>query len=68
MLINHHGLSPMDPNARKYLEGEMQAYFFGSGSDTPDGFTPQRVNIEVESRTRSIASIAESYSWETSQG
>jgi hypothetical protein len=34
----------------------------------PDGFTPQRVNIEVESRTRSIASIAESYSWETSQG
>ena len=34
----------------------------------PDGFTPQRVNIEVESRTRSIASIAESYSWITSQG
>jgi cell division protein FtsB len=34
----------------------------------PDGFTPERVNIEVESRTRSIASIAESYSWETSQG
>ena len=34
----------------------------------PDGFTPQRVNIEVQSRTRSIASIAESYSWATSQG
>ncbi|MCK5326056.1 MAG: hypothetical protein KAJ57_08605 [Woeseiaceae bacterium] len=34
----------------------------------PDGFTPQRVNIEVQSRTRSIASIARSYSWATSQG
>lgn len=34
----------------------------------PDGFTPQRVNIEVESRTRSIASIAESFSWTTGQG
>jgi hypothetical protein len=34
----------------------------------PDGFTPHRVNIEVQSRTRSIASIAESYSWATSQG
>lgn len=34
----------------------------------PDGFTPQRVNVEVQSRTRSIASIAESFSWATSQG
>jgi hypothetical protein len=34
----------------------------------PDGFTPQRVIIEVQSRTRSITSIAESYSWATSQG
>jgi len=34
----------------------------------PDGFTPQRVNIEVQSRTRSIASIEESFSWDTSQG
>ena len=34
----------------------------------PDGFTPERVNIEVRSRTRSIASIKESFSWSTSQG
>jgi hypothetical protein len=34
----------------------------------PDGFTPQRVTIEVQSRTRSVASIAESFSWATSQG
>lgn len=34
----------------------------------PDGFTPERVNIEVRSRTRSIASIEESFSWTTSPG
>jgi hypothetical protein len=34
----------------------------------PDGFTPQRVNVEVQSRTRSISSIEESFTWATSQG
>ena len=34
----------------------------------PDGFTPERVNIEVRSRTRSIASIEQSFSWPSSQG
>jgi cell division protein FtsB len=34
----------------------------------PDGFTPQRVNVEVQSKTRSISSIEESFSWATSQG
>lgn len=34
----------------------------------PDGFTPQRVTVQVESRTRSIASIEESFSWLNSQG
>ncbi len=34
----------------------------------PDGFTPERIRIEVRSRTRSIASIEESYSWTTSPG
>ena len=34
----------------------------------PDGFTPHQVNIEVQSRTRSIASIVESYPWATSRG
>ena len=34
----------------------------------PDGFTPQRVKVEVESRTRSISSIEESFAWTTSQG
>jgi cell division protein FtsB len=34
----------------------------------PDGFTPQRVKVEVESRTRSISSIEESFAWTMSQG
>jgi len=34
----------------------------------PDGFTPERITIEVRSKTRSISSIEESYSWTTSLG
>jgi hypothetical protein len=34
----------------------------------PDGFTPERINIEVRSKTRSIESIEESYAWATSPG
>ncbi len=34
----------------------------------PDGFTPERITVEVRSRTRSIASIEESFAWATSQG
>ena len=34
----------------------------------PDGFTPQRIHVEVRSRTRSIDSIEESFAWVTSQG
>ena len=33
----------------------------------PDGFTPERITVEVRSRTRSISSIEESFAWETSQ-
>tara|TARA_R110000782_G_scaffold189867_1_gene279793 strand:+ start:3653 stop:4372 length:720 start_codon:yes stop_codon:yes gene_type:complete len=34
----------------------------------PDGFTPERITVEVRSRTRSISSIEESFAWSTSQG
>ena len=33
----------------------------------PDGFTPERINVEVRSKTRSISSIEESYAWAISQ-
>jgi hypothetical protein len=34
----------------------------------PDGFRPEKITIEVRSKTRSISSIEESYSWTTSPG
>jgi hypothetical protein len=34
----------------------------------PDGFTPERITVQVESKTRSIASIEENYAWRTNRG
>lgn len=34
----------------------------------PDGFTPEKVHIEVNSRTKSIASVKQSFLWQTGQG
>ncbi len=38
MLINEYRLTPVDPKARKFLEGEMEKYFFGGGSEKPQEF------------------------------
>ena len=38
MLINEYRLVPIEPKARAFLEKEMEKYFFGDGSDAPDGF------------------------------
>jgi Fe-S cluster biosynthesis and repair protein YggX len=44
MLINEHRISPVDPKARKFLEEEMEKFFFGGGSDLPEGFvSPDQV-------------------------
>jgi len=40
MLINENRLSVVDPKARKFLEEEMGKFFFGGGSETPEGFVP----------------------------
>ena len=40
MLINENRLNPMDPNARKFLEGQMERYFFGDGAEMPAGYVP----------------------------
>ncbi|HET8941372.1 MAG TPA: oxidative damage protection protein [Rudaea sp.] len=40
MLINENRLSPLEPKARKYLETEMENYFFGDGSQAPQGYVP----------------------------
>ena len=38
MLINEYRLTPVDPKARKFLEEEMDKFFFGEGSDAPKEF------------------------------
>ena len=40
MLINENRLNPMDPNARKFLEGQMERYFIGDGAELPAGYVP----------------------------
>ena len=40
MLINEYRLSPVEPKARKFLEAEMEKFFFGPGSERPADFKP----------------------------
>lgn len=38
MLINEYRLTPIEPKARKFLEEEMEKFFFGQGSAAPEGY------------------------------
>jgi len=38
MLINEYRLTPIEPDARKFLVEEMQKFFFGGGSARPDEY------------------------------
>lgn len=38
MLINEYRLTPIEPKARKFLETEMEKFFFGAGSAAPKEF------------------------------
>ncbi len=40
MLVNENRLNLADPKARKYLTGQMEAYFFGPGSEMPPDYVP----------------------------
>ena len=41
MLINEYRLSPVDPEARKFLEGEMEKFFFSREEVArPEGYVP----------------------------
>ena len=42
MLINEYRLTPIEPKARKFLEDEMQKFFFGTGSEAPPDFKPKQ--------------------------
>ena len=40
MLINEYRLTPVEPKARKFLESEMEKFFFGTGSERPADYKP----------------------------
>ncbi len=41
MIINEYRLTPIEPRARKFIEEEMEKFFFGGGSDRPEGYVPE---------------------------
>ncbi len=41
MLINEYRLTPIEPEARKFLETEMEKFFFGEGSAKPQEYVPK---------------------------
>ncbi|MEM9209460.1 MAG: DUF6776 family protein [Pseudomonadota bacterium] len=34
----------------------------------PDGFTPERLNVQIRSRTKSVDSVEQTFAWQTVQG
>lgn len=40
MLINENRLSPINPEHRKFLEGEMVKYLFEGKTEAPEGYVP----------------------------
>jgi Fe-S cluster biosynthesis and repair protein YggX len=42
MLINEHRLSMLDVHARDFLRQEMEKFLFGTGSEKPPGYTPEK--------------------------
>jgi Fe-S cluster biosynthesis and repair protein YggX len=48
MLINEYRLTPIEPRARKFLEEEMEKFFFGEGSTRPEGFVPSDDGLREE--------------------
>ncbi len=40
MLMNEHRLTPVNPEHRRFLEQEMERFFFGDGGSAPEGYRP----------------------------
>jgi Fe-S cluster biosynthesis and repair protein YggX len=40
IVINHYGLSLADPEARKFLNKQLEEFFFGEGAQLPPDWTP----------------------------
>ncbi|MDH3692637.1 MAG: oxidative damage protection protein [Gammaproteobacteria bacterium] len=44
MLINENRLNPREAKAREFIAKEMEKYFFGGGSEKPEGYVPPAEN------------------------
>ena len=42
MLVNENRLNLADPQARKYLQEQMEKHFFGDGADQIQGYVPPK--------------------------
>jgi Fe-S cluster biosynthesis and repair protein YggX len=42
ILMNEYRLSPINPKDRKFLEEEMDKFFFGTGASQIDNFVPEK--------------------------
>lgn len=42
LLINEKRLNLIDPQARKFLENELQKFLFEGGAEKPAGFIPEK--------------------------
>ncbi len=41
ILINEYRLTPIEPKDRRFLEQEMDKFFFGNGSSQPEDYVPE---------------------------
>ncbi len=41
ILVNHYGLNMADPEARRFLNQQMEEFFFGEDARMPEGWTPE---------------------------
>lgn len=41
ILINHYGLTLLDPRAQEFLQQQMEEFFFGEEAPMPEGWTPE---------------------------
>lgn len=41
ILLNEYRLTPVNPEHRKFLQEEMEKFFFGDGGSKVDNFTPK---------------------------
>ena len=42
MLLNEYRLQPWKPEAQEFIVEQMNAYFFGEGSNLPKEFVPEK--------------------------